>query len=104
MSSNQYDAPTGDVVDDDYKSRTGQSAIPVQGDGAAIESTEYDNGGDSDEQLAKDDNEAIDESNILDERTRGATKKAGTYTEPSDEEGIDDLTAGGDDGTSSGRQ
>ncbi|KAH7077846.1 hypothetical protein BKA63DRAFT_272994 [Paraphoma chrysanthemicola] len=104
MSTNQYDAPTGDVVDDDYKSRTGQSEIPVQSDGAAVESTEYDNGGDSDAQLAKDENEAIDESNILDERTRGATKKAGTYTEPSDEEGIDDLTAGGQDGTSSGRQ
>tara|TARA_R110002003_G_scaffold39_19_gene2554 strand:+ start:1683 stop:1862 length:180 start_codon:yes stop_codon:yes gene_type:complete len=51
MSTNQYDAPTGDVVDDDYKSRSGQAKIPVQRDGAAIESTEYDNGGDSDAQL-----------------------------------------------------
>jgi hypothetical protein len=50
-STNQYDAPSGDVVDDDYKSRTGQSAIPVQSDGAAVEATEYDNGGDSDKQL-----------------------------------------------------
>jgi hypothetical protein len=50
-STNQYDAPTGDVVDDDYKSRTGQSEIPVVGDGAKVESTEYDNGGDSDKQL-----------------------------------------------------
>jgi hypothetical protein len=50
-STNQYDAPSGDVVDDDYKSRTGQSAIPVQSDGAKIEATEYDNGGDSDRQL-----------------------------------------------------
>jgi hypothetical protein len=52
-STNQYDAPSGDVVDDDYKSRTGQSAIPVQGDGAAVEATEYDNGGDSEQQLGK---------------------------------------------------
>jgi hypothetical protein len=44
-------APTGDVVDDDYKSRTGQSAIPVQSDEAAVEATEYDNGGDSEQQL-----------------------------------------------------
>jgi hypothetical protein len=43
--------PTGDVVDDDYKSRPGQSAIPVQSDEAAVEATEYDNGGDSDQQL-----------------------------------------------------
>jgi hypothetical protein len=55
MSSNsQYaDAPTEGVVDDDYHSRTGQSAILVQKDGAPIESTEYDNGGDSDQQLGK---------------------------------------------------
>lgn len=52
-SANQYDAPTGDVVDDDYKSRTGQSEIPVVGDGAKVESTEYDNGGDSDKQLGR---------------------------------------------------
>jgi hypothetical protein len=53
MSSNdQYkDAPKGDVVDDDYQSRTGQSTIPVQRDGAPLEATEYDNGGDSDKQL-----------------------------------------------------
>jgi hypothetical protein len=47
------DLPTGDVVDNDYKSRTGQSEIPVQSDGAAVEATEYDNGGDSDKQLGK---------------------------------------------------
>jgi len=52
-STNQYDAPTGDIVGDDYKSRTGQSEIPVQSDGAGIEATEYDNGGDSDKQLGK---------------------------------------------------
>ncbi|KAF1920941.1 hypothetical protein BDU57DRAFT_488169 [Ampelomyces quisqualis] len=104
MSTNHYDAPSGDVANDDYKSRTGQSKIPVQSDNAAVEATEYDNGGESDKQLEKDENEAIDRSNILNERTRGATKKAGTYTEPGDEEEVDNLTAGGNDGTSSGRQ
>jgi hypothetical protein len=52
-STNQSDAPAGDVADDEYKSRTGQSEIPVQSDSAKIESTEYDNGGDSDKQLGK---------------------------------------------------
>ena len=45
---------------------------------------------------AKDDKEAIDSSNIIDERTRGATKEQGTYTEPGDEEGL----GGPDDGVS----
>jgi hypothetical protein len=112
---------TADISTDDYASRTGQSEIPVQSDTAKVESTEYDNGGDSDKQLGtpysnhtlkvwywssveKDEKDAIDSSNIIDERTRGATKKAGTYTEPSDEEGLDEVTQGGQDGTSSGRQ
>lgn len=47
MSSNDFSAP----VDNDYKSRTGQSEIPVQSDEAGVEATEYDNGGDSDKQL-----------------------------------------------------
>lgn len=45
---------------------------------------------------AKDDTDAIDESNIIDERTRGA-KPDGGYTEPGDEEGL----PGAEDGTSS---
>lgn len=53
MSSNdQY--PAGDAVDNDYKSRTGQSEIPGQSDEAPVERTEYDAGGDSDEQLGND--------------------------------------------------
>jgi hypothetical protein len=51
MSSSEI--PTGNTADNDYKSRTGQSEIPVQTDEAAVESTEYDNGGDSDKQLGK---------------------------------------------------
>ena len=50
MSSTDH-IPAGDAVDNDYQSRTGQSEIPVQRDEAPIEGTEYDNGGDSDEQL-----------------------------------------------------
>ncbi len=49
MSSSEI--PSGNVVDNDYKSRTGQSEVPVQSDEAPIEATEYTNGGDSDAQL-----------------------------------------------------
>ena len=49
---------------------------------------------------ARDDKDAIDESNIIDSRTRGATKQAGTYAEPGDEEGL----PGADDGTSAIRK
>ena len=44
---------------------------------------------------ARDDSEAIDKSNIIDSRTRGAAKASGAYTEPGDEEGLPT-----DDGTS----
>ena len=43
-----------------------------------------------------DDKNAIDQSNIISERTRGAAKSAGTYQEPGDEEGL----PGPEDGTS----
>ncbi|KAK1911463.1 hypothetical protein P3342_012764 [Pyrenophora teres f. teres] len=97
MSSN--DIPSGGVVDNDYASRTGQSQVPVQKDETPVESTEYDNGGDSDKQLERDEKDAIDTSNIIDERTRGATKTSGTYREPGDEEGLG-AAADGSDGTS----
>jgi hypothetical protein len=51
MSTEQI--PTGAAGDNDYQSRTGQSEIPVLRDEAPIESTEYDNGGDSDKQLGR---------------------------------------------------
>ncbi|OAP63319.1 hypothetical protein AYL99_02546 [Fonsecaea erecta] len=86
---------TADTVQNDYKSRTGQSHIPVQGDDAPVEDPIDANKADSDEQLARDDADAIDESNIIDERTRGAAKP-GQYREPGDEEGL----PGPEDGTS----
>ncbi|KAE9376280.1 hypothetical protein N431DRAFT_367267, partial [Stipitochalara longipes BDJ] len=83
------DAPTGDAQDNDYVSRPGQKdgPIPVQSDNTAIEDPIDGAMADSDEQLARDDNEAIDESNIIDGRTRGA-KPSGGYREPGDEEGL----------------
>ncbi|EME41677.1 hypothetical protein DOTSEDRAFT_55435 [Dothistroma septosporum NZE10] len=97
------DVPAGDAGDNDYTSRTGQNqyGVPVQSDDAPVEDPIDDpKVANSEEQLQRDDREAIDESNIVDSRTRGATKKSGTYTEPGDEEGL----PGADDGTSSGRQ
>ncbi|KAF2687469.1 hypothetical protein K458DRAFT_401978 [Lentithecium fluviatile CBS 122367] len=93
-------APVGDAVDNDYASRTGQSQIPVQKDEASVEDPYDPATADSDEQLVQDEKDAIDRSNIMDTRTRGAAKKAGTYAEPGDEEGL----PGPEDGTSAIRQ
>lgn len=48
--------------------------------------------------IERDEKDAIDESNIVESRTRGAAKES--YTEPGDEEGL----PGPDDGKSSGAQ
>ncbi|KAF2633855.1 hypothetical protein BU25DRAFT_327748, partial [Macroventuria anomochaeta] len=84
---------------------TGQSEIRVLKDDAPIERTEYNDreAADSDRQLERDEKDAIDQDNILDERTRGAAKQPGTYTEPGDDEGLE-RAVDGNDGTSSGRQ
>lgn len=109
-------------MDNDYKSRTGQHHIPVQSDNAPVSDPIDPATADSDETLgtsipffpafldalflkgcanavaAKDDSDAIDESNLVGGRTRGA-KPSGGYTEPGDEEGL----PGAEDGTSSTR-
>ncbi|MBE7181056.1 MAG: hypothetical protein INR71_07585 [Terriglobus roseus] len=81
------DAPAGDASDNDYVSRTGQSHIPVQADDKPVDDpVPADGSADSDEYLERDEREAIDESNIVDGRTRGAAKQAGGYREPGDDE------------------
>jgi hypothetical protein len=47
------DVPQGDVMDNDYKSRPGQSEIPVQGDDKPVEDPIDAETADSDEQLGK---------------------------------------------------
>ncbi|KAF2787433.1 hypothetical protein K505DRAFT_257718 [Melanomma pulvis-pyrius CBS 109.77] len=89
------DGPAEDAVDNDYASRTGQSHIAVQKDEAPVEDPIDPRTADSDETLARDDEDAIDSSNILDSRTRGATKQAGSYTEPGDDEGLPSADDGG---------
>jgi len=60
-------------------------AVPVVGDSANIDSGIGSRAQqDSDEQLVKDDRDAIDESNIMDSRTRGA-QPTGSYSEGKDE-------------------
>jgi hypothetical protein len=110
------DIPTGDFQDNEYQSRTGQSEIPVQSDDKPVEDPIDPDTADSDAQLGRafhhlwhrrgayqltlwteaDEKNAIDQSNIIEERTRGATKSSGTYQEPGDEEGL----PGPEDGTS----
>ncbi|KAL8677526.1 MAG: hypothetical protein Q9224_007188 [Gallowayella concinna] len=108
MSSadDQYEAqndPTGGSVpsgvkgDNDYTSRTGQYQIPVQKDEAPVEDPINPATADSDQTLAQDDKDAIDQSNIIGGRTRG-NKPSGGYAEPGDEEGL----PGPNDGTSRG--
>lgn len=98
------DVPAGDSKDDGYVSRTGQKThIPVQKDSDPVEDPIDPANADSDQTLGKtiirsslfmysqteteaDDKNAIDQSNVINERTRGAAKQSGTYTEPGDEE------------------
>ncbi|KAM0326953.1 hypothetical protein ACHAQA_006074 [Verticillium albo-atrum] len=97
--SDSYNNDAGvDVKDDEYVSREAREPVAVQSDDAKVEDPIDENTADSDEQLARDDKEAIDRDNILDERTRSA-KPTGTYREPGDDEGL----PGPEDGTSQGR-
>ncbi|KAK1976528.1 hypothetical protein LZ30DRAFT_636707 [Colletotrichum cereale] len=88
MSSNEV--PTGEVKDNEYVSRQGdREPISVLDDDAKVEDPIDAETADSDAQLERDDKEAIDKSNILNERTRGA-QPAGEYREPGDTEGLED--------------
>ena len=111
MSEYENEAPTGDVQDTEYVSRTGQSQIPVTKDDAPIEDPIDAETADSDKQLGKhsssivlcsccvflttelerDDADAIDQDNIIGSRTRGA-KPSGGYREPGDSEGLPENT------------
>ncbi|KAI3319675.1 hypothetical protein HD806DRAFT_539020 [Xylariaceae sp. AK1471] len=87
MSSYENEAPSGDVADDSYVSRSGSKneEVPVLSDKDRIDDPIDEAQADSDEQLVRDDNEAIDKSNIVDGRTRGAKPRSG-YREPGEED------------------
>ncbi|KAI1397220.1 hypothetical protein F4819DRAFT_472744 [Hypoxylon fuscum] len=98
MPSYENEAPSADVADDSYVSRAGHKneEVPVQADGDLVEDPIDETKADTDEQLSRDDKEAIDSSNIIDEPLRHAKPATGTYREPGDDEGLPD-----EDGTSS---
>ncbi|KAL7622212.1 hypothetical protein AAE478_007715 [Parahypoxylon ruwenzoriense] len=81
------DAPEGQVYDESYaaEARKDDAGIPVLKDDDAIEDPIKPSQADSDEQLEHDEVEAIDESNIVKERTRGEKPRA-SYKEPTDED------------------
>ncbi|RKU46263.1 hypothetical protein DL546_006483 [Coniochaeta pulveracea] len=90
---NTDEAPSGIVADQSYTS-SDQDPVPVVKDDAGVEDPLHntdDQDANSDAQLERDDKEAIDESNIIDERTRGA-KPISTYKEPGDTEGLPEDT------------
>ncbi|KAF4977411.1 hypothetical protein FZEAL_6056 [Fusarium zealandicum] len=88
------DSPSGDFQDDSYVSRQGEKnqPIPVQADSDRVEDPIDASQADTDAQLERDDADAIDKSNIIEERTRGATQPGGTYREPGDTEGLPEDT------------
>ncbi|EFY85927.1 hypothetical protein J3459_005998 [Metarhizium acridum] len=82
------DVPEGQVQDNSYVTGTkSNQPIPVQSDNARVEDPIDTKKADTDEQLEQDDKEAIDKSNMMKNRTRGA-KPRETYKEPSDEQGL----------------
>ncbi|KAH9892141.1 hypothetical protein F4778DRAFT_784884 [Xylariomycetidae sp. FL2044] len=96
------EAPSGRVTENSYVSRPGHKSeeVPVVSDQERIEDPVDGVKADTDEQLTRDDNDAIDSSNIMEGgRTRGAAKPSGTYREPGDDEGLPE-----NDGRSSTRR
>ncbi|ETS84584.1 hypothetical protein PFICI_02609 [Pestalotiopsis fici W106-1] len=85
MSSYENEVPS----DNSYVSRPGHKneALGVVSDETKIEDPVDSRTADSDEQLERDDKEAINKDNIINERTRHA-KPEGSYQEPGDEEGL----------------
>ncbi|KAI0153372.1 hypothetical protein BJ166DRAFT_627341 [Pestalotiopsis sp. NC0098] len=85
MSSYENEVPS----DNSYVSRQGHKNEPlgVVSDETKIEDPVDSRTADSDQQLERDDKEAINEDNIIGQRTRHA-KPEGSYQEPGDEEGL----------------
>ncbi|KAI0442159.1 hypothetical protein F4803DRAFT_386839 [Xylaria telfairii] len=81
------EAPTGEFNDDSYVKRRGDGGpIDVVKDDAKIEDPVPSQGADSDQQLAQDEKEAIDNKNVIGSRLRGNEPKPGAMAEPSDED------------------
>ncbi|KAK4184359.1 hypothetical protein QBC35DRAFT_525564 [Podospora australis] len=80
------DAPEGIVDDPSYKTgKNDEASVPVVDDTEPLPEAYQDGEADSDKQLERDEKEALDQDNVIKERTRHA-KPTGTYQEPSDEQ------------------
>ncbi|KAJ8126685.1 hypothetical protein O1611_g6952 [Lasiodiplodia mahajangana] len=81
------EAPTGQVNDDSYTTTKGNTeSVPVVSDEAAIRDPVRPSAADSDKQLERDDQDAIDKQNVLKDRLRGNKPKPGELREPEDSE------------------
>ncbi|KAI4869724.1 hypothetical protein F4820DRAFT_365265 [Hypoxylon rubiginosum] len=105
MSSYENETPSGTVADDSYVSRSGpkNEEVSVQSDRERVEDPVEESVVESGLRLGRDEREAIDTANIIDDRTRHAKPVTGTYRLPGDDEGlpVDDEGLTADDGTSS---
>ncbi|KAH8911582.1 hypothetical protein BR93DRAFT_924265 [Coniochaeta sp. PMI_546] len=84
---NNEDAPSGEIHDSSYVSKD-QKVAPVISDDTPVDEAYNDETTDTDAQLERDERDAIDEDNIVEERTRHA-KPVDTYREPGDTEGLE---------------
>ncbi|MCJ1439651.1 MAG: hypothetical protein MMC23_000131 [Stictis urceolatum] len=91
---------TGSVNDDSYATSRNET-IPVQKDSDAVEDPIQAPDSNSDAQLERDENDAIDQSNVMGQRTRGA-KPGGSYSEGPDEDDLPAEVVSGDVGRSAG--
>ncbi|KAK3323852.1 hypothetical protein B0T19DRAFT_443315 [Cercophora scortea] len=84
----QEGAPSGEFHDNSYVARPGTKHEPVQviSDNERVGGIDS-NVADTDARLERDDKDAIDKSNIINDRTRGAKPNHG-YREPGDKEGL----------------
>ncbi|KGQ04877.1 hypothetical protein BBAD15_g9891 [Beauveria bassiana D1-5] len=73
--------PDGQVQDNSSYVTRAKEPVNVQGDDAAVEDTVSESKANSRAQLERDENEAIDESNMVKGRTRGAKPRTGSYKE-----------------------
>lgn len=92
------EAPSGEIHDSSYVSK-GQKVAPVVSDDTPVEEAYDDATADTDAQLERDEKDAIDKDNIIEDRTRHA-KPAATYREPGDTEGLEQAEDTGRSATS----
>jgi len=92
---------SGEIQDNSYVS-SDHYPLPVQEDSKPVEESLRADPN-SDAALDQDEKEAIDRSNIVEERTRGAAVTAGAYSEGPDEDDLPEPAKSGDSGRSSTR-